>query len=63
MQNGQKYLSNRKQCTNPNIILSNEELLTCGVQGSVCGSLLFLLYINDVSKALIKLCVFLMLHW
>ena len=49
----QNYLSNRKQCTYANDILSQEALITCGVpQGSVCGPLLFLLYINDISKVL-----------
>ena len=49
------YLSNRKQCTYANNILSDEKLVTCGVpQGSVCGPLLFLLYMNDISKVLDK---------
>ena len=49
------YLNERKQCTHANNVLSNEEIITCGVpQGSVCGPLLFLLYINDISKVLNK---------
>ena len=50
-----EYLSNRKQCTNANGIVSDLKPITCGVpQGSVCGPLLFLLYINDITKSLKK---------
>ena len=49
------YLSNRKQCTVANGIISDLKPITCGVpQGSVCGPLLFLLYINDITKNMKK---------
>ena len=47
----QNYLTNRKQCTQANGSVSKLNNLTYGVpQESMCGPLLFLLYINDLSN-------------
>jgi len=49
------YLSNRQQYTCVNGINSSLTILTCGVpQGSVLGPLLFLIYVNDIGNAGLK---------
>ena len=46
------YLSNRKQRTLANWIMSSIENVTCGVpQGSILGPLMFLIYVNDVERS------------
>ena len=45
------YLSNRMQRTKVNGLLSDLEIVICGVpQGSILGPLMFLLYVNDLPK-------------
>ena len=46
------YLRNRTQCVSVLGALSERRVVKCGVpQGSIIGPLLFLLYINDMSKS------------
>ena len=46
------YLTDRKQTTEVNNVVSEAETTLCGVpQGSVLGPLLFLLFINDIYKS------------
>ena len=48
----ESYLSERKQCVSIGNTKSEIGMLSCGVlQGSILGPLLFLLYINDITKS------------
>ena len=48
------YLSNRKQAVSCRVELSTRNNITAGgPQGSVLGSLLFILFINDITQVLI----------
>ena len=51
------YLSGRYHCVKINNATSDNKAIVCGVpQGSFLGSLLFLIYINDIYKSAPKVC-------
>ena len=44
------HLTNREQYVSVNNVDSNPGVIQCGVQGSILDSLLFLIFINDITK-------------
>ena len=56
----ESYLSNREQVVKIDNVLSKKRFISCGVpQGSILGSILFLLYINDIKNSSLILIFFL----